>query len=536
MLSLVLSLSLTLGACAVAGDEDLAVLTARAEALRAEVESLRRAAGAYGLRINGEEVPPVAMMRSFVYLYGTKYLERKIRDFLVADELEFRRKAGNPLENLVVGTAEVAKEIDDLRGQLAERNPGKDPDALFRLLGFTLDELWSDQESWRLFDKVFLPDEPDEWPESTRQALASAGGQQFVDQIVDGLKKAKEADPTAPMPPFYRQLFRQWIQKELRKVSNVKMASGGIPPEIVLAVNDWTLPTEEAFRSVSPLVTPYDRERVLAWLLWTTATRQALKGEGAYASDEEFAVAFEEHEGPYKDSPLNIEMVATAFKKFPSYELYKEHFRIRKSYEKKIESEITDEALRSHLDRVRDFLGGGRVDAQVILLSARDWNDWSWKGPDAFEAARTRADEVMAALQKGESFEALLDRYSEFWTPAPGDPSQPQQQPQPNGGRFGLQEKNNLRTLLGETEFDTVLRGYSIADLLFHDTKVGEIVGPLRGPFGYYVARVVAKVPGHRGIDLAQENQRQLVREDYVNQRLLDWSNGVITKSSVELR
>ncbi|HKB16332.1 MAG TPA: hypothetical protein VKF62_09705, partial [Planctomycetota bacterium] len=248
------------------------------------------------------------------------------------------------------------------------------------------------------------------------------------------------------------------------------------------------------------------------------------------------AKEWQAHVGPYEKTPFSIEVVATAFKKFPSYDLYREYYRLRKSFEKMIEKEVTDEALLQHRARVQDFLGDGKVDAQVILISALDYTDFSWKGPDAFDKARARAEEVMGELKKGLTFEEAIDRYSEFFDPpAPAAGQQAPQTPRPNRGRFGPQSKNQLKTLLGESEFDEIVRGYSIGEILFHEAPIGEAVGPIRGPLGAYIGRVIARHPGAKAIDLAQENSRNLLREDYLARRFLDWSNGVVAKAKIEV-
>jgi hypothetical protein len=518
-----------------AGGDDLASLRERADALREAIEGMRRAAGVVRIKVNGEEIPAAAVERAFVYIFGRPYIERKIRDFLVADEIELRRKGGQVVEDLRIGGEEVMKEVASMKEQLqGQIQGGFALNAVLRLQGMDESSFADEQASLLLFDKVFIPEDPTKWSETTVQALASQGGQDFVDKTMKGLREQREKNPNEPMPAFYRTIFRQWISKALKDSSSIKTASYGLPPDVVLSVNNRPLETAQAYPNVARMVTAVDRERVLRWMAWSTATRQALVAAGVYLPEEEFLKEWQAHVGPYEKTPFSIEVVATAFKKFPSYDLYREYFRLRKSFEKMIEKEVTDEALLQHRARVQDFLGDGKVDAQVILRPAIDYTDFSWKGPDAFDKAKKEADEVMAALKAGTPFEEAIDRWSQFFEPPPPAPGQQAPQgPRPNRGRFEPQSKNQLKTLLGESEFDEIVRGYSIAEILFHEAPVGEAVGPIRGPLGYYVGRVLARQPGAKVIDLAQENSRNLLKEDYLARRFFDWSNGVVAKAKI---
>ncbi|HET6203527.1 MAG TPA: hypothetical protein VFI25_12075 [Planctomycetota bacterium] len=508
-----------------------------AETLRDQLEAARRAAGALRVSVNGESVPVAVYERVLVTILGRAYLERKVRDFLVADEIELRRKRGEAVEDFQVGAEEVAREVDSLNRRLEAQVWGSfDPRAVKRLQGFDDAAFADDQASWLLFDKVFIPDDPSKWPEATIRALASQAGGASVEKAI---KEHRQQNPNQPIPAFYRTIVRQWITKALKESSKIRTASDGLPADVVLTVSGRKLLTADAYPEVTRMATAMDREKALRWILWTTATRQALVQAGTYLSDEDFVGELERAgwEPPYSGVDQGVEFLATFLKRFPSYDLYRESFRLRMSYERMIGKEITEEALARHCNRVQEFLWGGKVDAQVILCTALDYADFSWKGPDAFDRARSRAEEVVARLREGAPFEELIDRYSEFFDPpAPRAGHQAPAAPRPNRGRFGPQSKGELKQLLGESEFDEIVRGYSIAEILFHDAPVGEAIGPIRGPLGYYVGRVIARHPVDRPIDLSNENGRNLVREDFVARRFLEWSNDVVARSTIEVR
>ncbi|HKB16017.1 MAG TPA: hypothetical protein VKF62_08120, partial [Planctomycetota bacterium] len=262
---------------------------------------------------------------------------------------------------------------------------------------------------------------------------------------------------------------------------------------------------------------------------------------------------------PYRNPGCGAENFVAPLKGFPSYELYREYFRLRMSFDRKFRKEVTDDALARHGGRVRPFLEEGTVDAQVILCAALDpWDSpqkrppaseeardrarqvvallgegasfeslIERKRPPAFEEAHDRARQVVALLAEGASFDGLVDRFSEF----PNESA-----PGPNRGRFGPRDKDRLKRLLGESEFEEVVRGYSIAEILFHDAPIGEAIGPILGPYGYYVGRVIARSPGDRTMDLSSEGGRNLVREDYLARRFLEWSNEAVSRARIEVR
>jgi hypothetical protein len=488
--------------------------------------------------VNGEEVSEALFERTVVYFFGSAYIERKIRDLLIAKEIAGRAETDRYAEDIQVSSAEVLREVESTKNQMRQQVQGETTiDAVLRVQGLDQDSLVEEKVSELRFDKVFFPEDPTKWPPSTRQALFCQGGSSLVDRVERGLKESREKKPTERIRRLYKSSLRRLVFLGLKKASKILMASDGLPPEVILSVDDRKLLTAESYADVARMVSPIDRERVLRWIVLVTATRQALTRAGTLISHEAMAKEFRTDEGQSPDGVLTMEIVARGLKGFPCYDLYLEYYRLRKSFERMIEKEVTDEALVGHSNRIQEFLGDGKVDAEVILCTAVDYTDFSWRGADAFDRARIRSEEVAAKLKEGAPFEELIDRFSEFFD-APVFPSRQQTAggPRPNRGRFGPQSKSRLKQLLGESEFDELVRGYSIGDLLFYDAPVGEVVGPIRGPLGYYLGRVIARHAGGRPVDLTQPNQRDHVREDYVARRFLEWSSNAVAKSRVEIR
>ncbi|HKB16710.1 MAG TPA: hypothetical protein VKF62_11640, partial [Planctomycetota bacterium] len=146
--------------------------------------------------VNGEEVPRAEFQRVLVYVYGRTYLDRRIRDSLVADEIERRRKAGQSVESLQVGAEELRAEVASRRRQLEETwaTRGSDMREALRRQGFDESSLVDEAESLVRFDKVFSLDDPAQWPKAVGQAFAGQAGQLPV---------------RAEMNDFYRTIYRQ---------------------------------------------------------------------------------------------------------------------------------------------------------------------------------------------------------------------------------------------------------------------------------------------------------------------------------------
>ncbi|HKB15082.1 MAG TPA: hypothetical protein VKF62_03405, partial [Planctomycetota bacterium] len=90
-----------------------------AEALRDRIEAVHRAAGALRVSVNRQEIPSAAIERTLVYLRGRDVLDRTVLDFLVADEIERRRRTGESLQDLGIGTGDVLEEIEAAKRRLA---------------------------------------------------------------------------------------------------------------------------------------------------------------------------------------------------------------------------------------------------------------------------------------------------------------------------------------------------------------------------------------------------------------------------------
>jgi len=146
----------------------------------------------------------------------------------------------------------------------------------------------------------------------------------------------------------------------------------------------------------------------------------------------------------------------------------------------------------------------------------------AWQ-PDGMAKAKERADKVFAALEAGEmTFDDALSEHGEFFL---NDEKR---------GRLGYLPLNQVKQQLRETEFTQLLDGYSVAEFLFFDAEVGKTHGPIQGPDGWFVVRVNARTPSRKKMNVENERERELVREDYLNHRFMEWANEVIARAEIQ--
>ena len=100
-------------------------------------------------------------------------------------------------------------------------------------------------------------------------------------------------------------------------------------------------------------------------------------------------------------------------------------------------------------------------------------------------------------------------------------------------GRLGFRPLNQVRQHIRESEFTDLLQGLSVSDYLFFEAPEGKAIGPLQGPDSWYIARVNARTPPRRKVDVSAERDRTLVKEDYVNYHFLKWANEVLARAEI---
>lgn len=499
-------------------------------ALRGEIAELKqRLAEELGrrpeIRVNGTPIDPMEVKREAVYVAGAKLVEAKLDEFFTVEQMRREIEGGRRRpEEFVVDDDDVATALASQRSEFEARNPGVDFwRAMCRQTGL-------DQEGYRsrvrqtiLFDRTFFPGSPKQWPEVTIQAIQSNTMDDQATAFLAQLEKTTDgADAAAEprtLPRFWLDMVRQLVRAGLRRGNEVRYASHGLPSDVVLRVNGLQWSTDDAFRAVGGCIGARDLERAQRELALREALRQELVDRGAYVSDGEFAARYDAHQPPQYPGPINLEVWPSRSAGYPSLETFRARWRLVTSYADLIEGELDEAHLQAHADHYAVTFGGGRCDVDLIPFRAIDPRTGTWRA-DGMEGARARAFAVFAGLAaKAFDFDEARRRHGEFL-----DDDE-------TLGRLGLVSLDDLERRLGAVEHARLLDGYSISRHLFFDAAVATTVGPLAGPDGWFLARVNARAPTPRKVDLQDDHVRALVREDCIRQRFFDWANGVIARS-----
>lgn len=480
------------------------------------------------LKVNGKVMDAREVMREAVYLTGGKLVEAKVANFFILEELKKQVGSGQRKpEEFQVSEQDVLDQLAPMKSEFETKNPGVDFWEVVRSqYGLSKETFLEQRKEAILFDRVFFPGAPRDWPDITKEAIKaqtqSDQGPRFLEQLEKATEGLDEKGQPKKLPDFWVNMMRQFVQKGLRSWSDIRYASHGLPSDVVLKVNDLTWSTQEAFDFIKKGLFVQDLDRAMQEVVVREALRQELASKGAYMSDEEFLRRYDEYRQPYDSTPFTVEVIATRFKGYPCLEAFRARWRLIASFGDMIKADVNDENLQKHADKRGAFFADGQVDVSLIPFQARNPKTGAWE-PDGMTGAKARCEAAFARLEKKEmTFDQALDKHTEFFS---NDEKR---------GRLGMLPLNQLRQQLRESEFTQLLDGFSLAEFLFFDAEVGKTIGPVQGPDGYFIVRVNSRTPARRKIDVKVERERDLVKEDYVTVRFFEWAAGVIGKAKFE--
>jgi hypothetical protein len=481
-----------------------------------------------GVKVNGTALDPKSVMREAIYLTGGKLVEAQVAQFFVVEEVRKQIESGqHKPEDFEVSEADVLKELEPKMSEFAVQHPGIDFWEVVRTqYGLNRETFLQQRRQAIVFDRVFFPGSPKNWPTITKEAIMSntnsGQGPQFMEQLEKTADAVDDKGNPRPLPEFWLQMMRQMVQKGLRNWSEIKYASNGLPPEIVLSVNGLEWRTDDAFEFVRKGLFVQDLERAMQEVVVREALRQELTKAGVYVSDEEFHTRYEAYRQPYDTTPFTVEVIATKFKGYPCLEAFRSRWRLMTSYGDLIKADLTDENLQAHADKHAAFFGDGSLNVDLIPFLGRDTQTFAWR-PDGMQGAKTRCEAVFALLEKKEmTFDEALTTKGEYMA---NDDKR---------GRLGFLPLNQLKQQLRENEFSQLLDGYSVAEYLFYDAEVGKTIGPIQGADSWFIARVNSRTPAKKRLDAKNERDRELIREDYVGHRFMTWANEVMARTKIE--
>jgi hypothetical protein len=334
---------------------------------------------------------------------------------------------------------------------------------------------------------------------------------------------------------FFKQLLAKFVTKYLGEISRIELPADGLPPEIALRVNGHDVRVDGVWNSIRDSVGSEDVRQAKLWFRNLLVAEKAFREAGVWVDDATAAVEYDKYVEIYRDSLFPIEFLARTVKKFPSLSDYRRYLRLYEAYRRLSNDQLTDENLIEHSKRRANALVGlSPIDAEVILVSAYDFAQGRWK-EDGWRQAELRVAEVAKTLMNGGSWGELLDKHSEFYDPPmPANAPAPDPQTLKNKGRFMKVHRTGLIQKMEESEYLIFLSGTSLTDHMYFDMKVGETVGPVRGPYGYYILRLLSRGPQVKKLFVTQPDDRELLVNDYLTVHLATWVQDQVAKAKVQ--
>ncbi|MCB9869806.1 MAG: hypothetical protein H6837_08105 [Planctomycetes bacterium] len=480
----------------------------------------------HSIQVNDKTLSPQDLKRETVFLAGQNLIELKILEFIVQEWKDrLIKEEGKKPEDFKIDDGEIEKELKDQLREFAVKYPGIDFWTVVRSqTGIAKNRYVHQRRVTMLFDKVFMPGPPDQWPQITAEAVKAGANNSDGDKFWDGLKKNgrdKDGKPRE-MPKFWAEMIRKMLIGQLKKWTDIKFPADGLPPGVALDVNGRQWSTTEAFEQIKEGLFIQDMETAISEIVLREALTQELTKSGAYLGAEAFSKAFAEYRKEFDNTIFNTEMIARAFKGYPTLEAFRSRWRLMKSYENMIAKEINNDNLQAHANKHKRFFADGSVNVDVIQFLGKDVRSGAWV-PNGMDEAHKRAVACMQKIEsKEKTFDQALDAFGEFYT---NDKER---------GRIGNKSFNELRRSLRESEYSDLLQGFSLGYFLFYDAEVGKAVGPVKGPDAWYIVRVNSRAPAKQAANVSDPRTRELVKQDYLTHRFLEWSKEVMSRTKLQ--
>lgn len=473
-----------------------------------------------------EQAPVVSheerLKRTYVHSVGARYVVQLKLDAAVDLEIQRRRDGGLWIGEVEVSEKEIQREVQRQMEMVLAQDPTVDFWALMRAQGFTQQTLAMELRRNLIAQRMFFPLDPEQWPVEQIKQIMPLRWQEFLEADHATLMELKaEGEMRLLNDESMKQFLMPDIWKWLLNQCTVVEPSAGLPEGVCLKVNDTEFLTAGVFATIEPLISDVDHQWVKTFVHNIELLEADLKASGHYQSQQEFEAYFAEEKSRYNDF-FPHEMLVLQYFGFPSMESYRQYLRVRRSFRNTLPADGTPE-YQALLDQIlavhSKSYGGGRVKADVILISARDpeTGNFPLKG-DAYAEANGRAAEVAQLLGAAEPFDQILLEYSDY---KPSLQSSSNMATQANRGRFAAVNHSELRSLLMENEYTDFLFGYSICNDIFFRAEAKDVYGPIRGPLGFYFYRVDSHKAPRLAPDMEDTSMNWLVNENLLSVHML---------------
>jgi len=489
-------------------------------------------------------------------------------------------------EKYNVTDAEVQKEKDRMTNDFLKNYPALDLVTETNRT-FRCDDWYTKQlRNTLMFEKVFLPADPAEWPAVTTEAVREDSGEILIEDARESYKNRKEAADKAGTDiqsddPLYMQMMRDIVRMAIYKLIEFRTPGNGLPTDSIALwadVNgdgkpDKTFTTEELWNEIKDTISPTEIEEAKQWFVTSIATHDRLEKEGALLSADDCQKLIKSKASEFEDSIYNLESLATTTYMFPSLESYIEYYCMLEGFSKLNEANLKpgpggelSPTLREYFERANRCMGLGQVDVEVMLVGAFDISKFQWKKDgwnwakkesaalykqiqDNLKEYNEQRAKVLEAKAKGQEYKPekdvpepyrfwtqLMDDHCEYWDPpAPEEPGKRMSMVgMKMKGRFGPHFRNDLISYIGETYYTEWVTGNSIVDYVFFEQAEGTVAGPFKGPQGYYITRVLRRTPPTRGLNLSEPKHLELLRDDWLRFNFNKYSREAVEQASVK--
>ena len=468
--------------------------------------------------------------RGYIYVVGGRHVPQIVLGKVLADEAA-RREAAGGYVGYELDPADVEAGIQESIDQVLAQDANADFWEAIAGLGFTREGYREEVSARQRLMQMYLPEDPELWPVADLKRLMTGSFGDAYDQLLKAEHEKMLAAKAAgePVAEVNRQTVNQFILpmlvQGLLADAQVEYPSDGLPEGVALRVNGQDYATADIVAALRPLLGPEQMREAEGFVDAMMLAEESLRASGDWLDDEAVAAKWAEERALYEQSFITHDAMVLTFFRFPTMETYRQYFRVRQSFRNTLPDPYPDDMVEQQIADRGLFLGGGKVQATVLLVSARDPRSgrFAMDGDPMGEAER-RAAEIAQILQSGVDFLEVLDEYSDIPAEAPAGQ---QNTVAPNKGRFPLMLRNDLRSMLGESEFTDIVYGYSMTDDIFFHAEPGAVYGPVRIPVGYAFYRVETRAEG-AGLDVAANEQHDfLVRDDILGTRTLAFLAGL---------
>ena len=542
------------------------------------------------LVINGEKIPFEEIKRQIVFgPLGIEPLRlSRLRIFIEEEEKRQIADGADP-KKFQIEQSDVDTAIADAEKQIDELYEGQEVN--LENLYPTKDEAWLDNvKLTQRFNRVFLPENPNDYPPITIDALEEGMDQSGQTSLYTHLLndwQMRQDDPDLPPDPVGKAMLamitNQTVIKYLEKSSETVSDLSKLPEGVAMQVNGQNLMIEDLWNTMKARVTHTEVETAKRWIVNMKLIEKTLKQGGHWLDDETFQKRYDDYTAPYKDSPFSIETIALRFQKFPTVDAYKSYFRISESMKSKIRSDMRNAVVRKHGEdieneakskaerlvaegndksvadlhtelkeeitqdyvdqrwdenlvrtsatRTSKLAGDARIQVDIIMVSAYDFALKRWK-EGGWEEAEKRTKALVQGLANGLSWKDAVEQYSDFYDP-PIPTNQTSEFTLNNKGRFRAIARNDLMKRLEESTFSGFVFGESLTDNSFSDIPVGKVQDPIRGPYGYYVVKLYSRGGPKRMLDFENADHRELIEQDFVAMRLERFVRNLVENNEI---